>query len=188
MSDLDGAKSIEGLVRILENMLFSMPISEEIMEKYNFIKEKKYKQIGIPFVPINKLQYPSIGTVQKQEKDSEKFQEIEEIFINIYDCQASVFEAIFNDIIGKGNAILELIKNPKVPIKQSTINVNETKMKLMRLLKEYQQRKSATIQIDKSQSLRLTELIAGRSLSDIASQILYKIELTHHRGHPCTAH
>lgn len=57
-------KDFENLLKVLENMFFSMPIPEDIVQKYNFIKESRYKRMGIPFYPITKAQYPLIGTKQ----------------------------------------------------------------------------------------------------------------------------
>ena len=49
------------LIKTLENLLFAIPISEDIVNKYNIIKESAFKKAHTDFTPISKSAYPSIG-------------------------------------------------------------------------------------------------------------------------------
>lgn len=172
-SEADAARAVEGVLGILENMFFSMPIPEEIMEKYNYLKESRYKKAGLPFAPITKLRYPSIGTVPKP--DINKLQELDDAFMNLYSNQVLIFESILNCITERGNSLVELIKNPirfgyftKQYENDYSAIINDLKSKHTKALAEY---KAATLQA--AQPSRLTELS-----TDNFSQSTYKAELS----------
>ena len=52
---------LTNLIKTLENLLFAMPIPDDIVAKYNIIKESACKKALIEFTPITKKQYPAIG-------------------------------------------------------------------------------------------------------------------------------
>ena len=43
-SNVDSQKTWLSLIRTLENLLFSMPIPEDVVSKYNIVKEMCYLQ------------------------------------------------------------------------------------------------------------------------------------------------
>jgi hypothetical protein len=63
-------QALTNLIKTLENLLFAIPISEDIVSKYNIIKESAYKKAHIEFTPITKALYPSIGLKPNQKNDS----------------------------------------------------------------------------------------------------------------------
>ena len=185
--DSEEAKAVESVLKVIENLFFSMPIPDEIMDKYNYLKENKFKRAGLEFVPITKLQYPTIGTVPKSGLDFGKSQDIEDIFCNLYDDQVTLFEAVFNYIAERGASLAEQSKNPmrspyssKSHSTDYSITINELKAKIMRTLKDYQQKKAMSIPTEKSQSLKITEL-TSKSLPELGSQMLYKVEISQNK-------
>jgi len=178
-------KSLESVLKVLENLFFSMPIPEEIAEKYNYLKEGKLKRVGLDYTPVTKLQYPSIGAVPKQAENTGKLQDLEDSFAQIYDDQLSLFDNIFNYVIERGNIIADTLKNNTRPAfstkpRDLANAINELKNKITRSLKEYQIKKASMIPTEKSQSLKLAELTT-KSLPEIGSQMLYKTELAQNR-------
>ncbi len=109
-------RATDSVLKVLESMFFSMPIPEEIMEKYNFLKENKFKRAGLDFVPITRAQYPSIGTTATKgpvaQEAAARSQELEDCFISLYDDQLSLFESIFNYITDRSTSLIDLIRNP----------------------------------------------------------------------------
>ena len=175
------------MLRVLENMFFSMPVSEEIMEKYNYLKENRYRRVGLKFIPITKTQYPAIGTSSKIQ-EFYKAKELEICFEKIYTDQLLLFDSIFNIIIEKSEAFIELIKNPvSLPYlpknydKSYLLNVNETKAKMMNSLKEYQQKIIIIGQDERGMKTKIGKTLYGKSLSEIGSQMFYKTELSQNK-------
>ena len=108
-------KALENVLQVLENLFFSMPIPEDIMEKYNYLKENKLKRVGLDFVPITKAQYPAIGTPSKPDTalaDVGKLAEVEECFTTFYADHLVLLEATFNNLIERCNGAQELAKDP----------------------------------------------------------------------------
>ena len=60
-SNVDSQKTWLSLIRTLENLLFSMPIPEDVVSKYNIVKEMCYRKLDIPFTSISKSLYSNIG-------------------------------------------------------------------------------------------------------------------------------
>lgn len=109
------AKAIENVLKILENMFFSMPIPEEILDKYNFLKESKYKRAGLEYAPIKKTQYPSIGASQRPVSscsDMNKLIELEDCFNSMFEDQFAFTEAIINLFIDRTGCIVDIIRDP----------------------------------------------------------------------------
>jgi len=175
----EAERAIESVLKILENMFFSMPIPEEIMNKYNYLKDVKYKRAGLHFTPITKTHYPSIGSTPQS--DPNKLQEFEDSFMNLYNNQLLIFDSILNCTTERGNTLIEMIKNPlrvgyftKHGNDYSTI-INELKNRYMKALNEYEQKRSI-LHTNQSQTLRITELSP-----DAFSQGIYKIELSQNK-------
>jgi len=53
------------LVRILENLFFSLNISPDIVYKYNLLKEDIYSSYGLNPDPITVDKFPSLGVEPK---------------------------------------------------------------------------------------------------------------------------
>eukprot|EP00826_Nyctotherus_ovalis_P046135 TRINITY_DN5180_c0_g1_i10.p1 TRINITY_DN5180_c0_g1~~TRINITY_DN5180_c0_g1_i10.p1 ORF type:complete len:458 (-),score=80.30 TRINITY_DN5180_c0_g1_i10:215-1471(-) len=171
------AKSLEGVIKVLETMFFSMPISEEIADKYNYLKEKKYKATGLKFVPITKAQYPSIGTAGKS-CSAGKYQELENLFISLFSNQASLLETILKDIIDRGNQLVNLPKSPDRYSDYHSAGMNEIKAKIVNNINDYKHKRASIMENDEK-GLKMSELFSGTLLQETVSQSIYKAELMH---------
>ena len=60
--EVNQVKALESVISVLENLFFSMPIPEEIADKYNYLKEQRFTSVGLPYLTVTKSSYPSIGT------------------------------------------------------------------------------------------------------------------------------
>jgi hypothetical protein len=170
-STSEEVESMEGVIKVLEAMLFSMPIPEEIAEKYNYLKQKKYTSAKLKFIPITKAQYPSIGTASK---NNGKYQELEDSFINLFNDQTCLFEVVIKSILERGKSLMNPTKNSRY--NEGSDGVNDIKAKMLNDLNEYN-RKRASIVGNSEKELRMTELFTNTSIQEVATQVTYKTEL-----------
>lgn len=108
-------RALENVLKVLETMFFSMPIPEDIVSKYNFLKEKNLKRVGLEFAPITRLQFPLIGSSQKPTasiSESNKLIELEESYISLYEDNFSLYESIISLFIDRSGDLIEIIKDP----------------------------------------------------------------------------
>eukprot|EP00826_Nyctotherus_ovalis_P014433 TRINITY_DN14027_c0_g1_i1.p2 TRINITY_DN14027_c0_g1~~TRINITY_DN14027_c0_g1_i1.p2 ORF type:complete len:398 (-),score=101.80 TRINITY_DN14027_c0_g1_i1:1581-2774(-) len=172
----ESVRSVETVLKVLENLFFSLPISEEITQKYNYLKENKYRHAGLFFSPVTKAQYPSIGT-KSDACDSEQLQTLENTFTNILKSQIELYDSILNSIVEHGELLLESIKG-SVRLSSSFNNQSAykgvAKDKVMEALREYDQKK---ISMQSNTRLRATITLGYNPLSEMISQMLYKSEL-----------
>lgn len=172
----ESIRSIETVLRVLENLFFSLPISEEVARKYNYLKENKFRHAGLLFSPITKTQYPSIGT-KSDVCDSEQLQALEKIFTSILSSQVELYDSILNSIAGQGELLLESIKGPvklSGALNSQSTYTGMVKDKVMEALREYNQKK---ISMQSNTQLRATNTLGYNPLSEAVSQMLYKSEL-----------
>jgi len=66
--DTKEVQALQAVLKVIENLFFSMPIPEEIISKYNFLKEAKFKAAGLYFTPITKSQLPMRATNQSDKE------------------------------------------------------------------------------------------------------------------------
>ena len=110
-------KPVESVLKTLENMFFTMPIPEEIAEKYNYLKESKYKVAGLTFTPVTKTQYPTIGSIDKPLHASEltntiDLKGIEDSYASLNENCLALFEALFNQITDRILHLTDVAKDP----------------------------------------------------------------------------
>jgi len=87
-------KAVEGVLKTLEAMFFSMPIPEEIYTKYNFLKETRYKSAGIQFNPVPKK--TNIQSKLKQDIPLNIPTEFEDCFVTYTQAIQNLFESLMN--------------------------------------------------------------------------------------------
>ena len=112
------AKAIEGVLKTLETMFFAMPVPEEIVDKYNFLKESRYKTAGITFTPVISAKSPSSQSMASKkpsltESTLKVASDLEDSFSALTNGYQALFDSIFGHLIERINHLTELIIDPK---------------------------------------------------------------------------
>jgi len=142
-------RALETVLKVLENLFFSLPIPEEIVQKYNYLKLNKYKNTTLYFTPINKSQYPTIGTVNDTPE--------------LFESQVKLYESILNTIIQQGESLLEST-NRRLSLREYAIDINEAKAKMKEAL-----RMNTQVGDKVSQMFYRAEIIQNKAINLIES-------------------
>lgn len=85
--------ALQGVLKILESLFFSMPIPEEVINKYNYLKEAKFRSVGLEFTPITKAQL-SIRVGSSRESVNQLDKGISALSIEIMESWIKVIQQI----------------------------------------------------------------------------------------------
>jgi len=146
-------KALQSMLKTVETMFFSMPIPEEVVAKYNFLKESKFRQANLDFIPITKSQFPLIGTKSISTPTSEK-----QFINNFQDPSLILCENISNFSLGILENWLNAITQFSEEITEIRMkDLTELKLKLSKNIKDFQISNNTRIQDNLSNFLIKTD-------------------------------
>ncbi len=157
-SESSEARTLASMLKTAESLFFSMPIPEEIVAKYNYLKESKFKLSGIEFAPITRAQFPAIGTAPPKSvasQDSASFDAAMGVSVGLIEGLA----AALAELVGKlrdQDAMSMKFWTPKM--------LGEVKAKLQKMMREAGRYASGTISRDDnvSQFLKTLDGLSNR--------------------------
>ncbi|CAI2362018.1 unnamed protein product [Moneuplotes crassus] len=170
------------LLNVLENLFFSMKIPPEIVSKYNILKESAYKEMDLPFSPINESIYAhktepgglSSGRSRGKESDEGSFKSIDSAltYLPLLKNITSMSELVVESLLEKLLNFEKFCKNQDsfTHEPRSIRDLDYVKQNILSDIKK--------IDLQRLKSLRYSEKSTGKeeNFSLTISQFMYKID------------
>eukprot|EP00826_Nyctotherus_ovalis_P028407 TRINITY_DN22447_c0_g1_i1.p1 TRINITY_DN22447_c0_g1~~TRINITY_DN22447_c0_g1_i1.p1 ORF type:complete len:303 (-),score=76.43 TRINITY_DN22447_c0_g1_i1:39-947(-) len=177
VSNTTGGKEVgalQSVLKILESLFFSMPIPEEIVAKYNFLKETKYRAAGLDFSPITKAQVPMrTASSRESDKDAQLDKTISNLSVEIMQAWIKTMQQVREGkSFGKSQTSQKLkemqrsssIGKTRIEYAKTLEELNNTYMNEAKLLLEdkevYYAELKKTIEIQKTEISTLEKIIS----------------------------